>query len=207
MGAFTDYPLRSKRGEPVWELATLYPNQGHWPVEAYLALGTSRLIEYDRGSLEFLPVPTRSHQQIVGFLWQLLKGFLQPIGGDAWFVPIRVRVADEKFREPDIVVFFDRDDPRAANEFFDGADLVMEVVSEGKENRDRDYIQKRAEYQEAGISEYWIVDPEERRITVLHLRDGIYEVHCVAIDGDGEEARSAALPGFAVDAGSVFTQA
>ena len=53
--------------------------------------------------------------------------------------------------------------------------LVVEVVSPGKENSDRDYRYKRSQYESRGISEYWIVDPIEQRITVLTLVAGLYE--------------------------------
>ena len=53
--------------------------------------------------------------------------------------------------------------------------LVIEVVSPGKENQDRDYRYKRSQYQARGIAEYWIVDPMQARITVLSLVDGLYE--------------------------------
>lgn len=53
--------------------------------------------------------------------------------------------------------------------------LVVEVVSPGKKNRDRDYRYKRSQYQARGISQYWIIDPIEEQITVLSLVDGLYE--------------------------------
>lgn len=53
--------------------------------------------------------------------------------------------------------------------------LVVEVVSPGKENEDRDYRYKRSEYAARGIAEYWIVDPERDRVVVLTLVDGLYE--------------------------------
>ncbi len=53
--------------------------------------------------------------------------------------------------------------------------LVVEVVSPGKENQDRDYRYKRSEYAARGIAEYWIVDPERAQIVVLTLVDGLYE--------------------------------
>ena len=53
--------------------------------------------------------------------------------------------------------------------------LVVEVVSPGKENSDRDYRYKRSQYESRCISEYWIVDPIEQRITVLTLVAGLYE--------------------------------
>jgi Uma2 family endonuclease len=53
--------------------------------------------------------------------------------------------------------------------------LVVEVVSPGKENEDRDYRYKRSEYAARGIAEYWIVDPERAQVTVLVLVNGFYE--------------------------------
>jgi Uma2 family endonuclease len=53
--------------------------------------------------------------------------------------------------------------------------LAVEVVSSGKVNEARDYRYKRSEYAARGIPEYWIVDPEKSRVTVLTLIDGFYE--------------------------------
>jgi len=205
MGAIKDYPKKSKPGEPVWELATLYSAQGGWTVDEYLALtqSTNRLIEFNQGVLEFPAMPTRKHQEIVAYLYQLLLGRLGSKAG-VWFAPIRVRVAPEKFREPDLIVFRDKTDKRAANEFFDGADLVMEVVSPDEANHERDYQTKRAEYQAAGIPEYWIVDPNTRQITVLKLTKGKYIEHAVATEG--QSAKSATLKGFEAEVTVVFTR-
>jgi Uma2 family endonuclease len=53
--------------------------------------------------------------------------------------------------------------------------LVIEVVSTGSENRARDYRYKRTEYAARGITEYWIVDPEMKQITVCKWVEGQYE--------------------------------
>ncbi|MEB3162897.1 MAG: Uma2 family endonuclease [Prochlorothrix sp.] len=53
--------------------------------------------------------------------------------------------------------------------------LVVEVVSPGKENTDRDYRYKRSEYAARCIPEYWIVDPQQEIVTVLRWVDGLYE--------------------------------
>lgn len=53
--------------------------------------------------------------------------------------------------------------------------LVVEVVSPGKENADRDYRYKRSEYAARGIAEYWIVDPVQMRVTILEWVEGLYE--------------------------------
>jgi len=53
--------------------------------------------------------------------------------------------------------------------------LVVEVVSPGRENADRDYRYKRSEYAARGIAEYWIVDPIQQQVTVLEWVEGLYE--------------------------------
>jgi Uma2 family endonuclease len=53
--------------------------------------------------------------------------------------------------------------------------LVVELVSPGKENEERDYRYKRSEYAARGIAEYWIVDPAQARLTILTLEAGFYE--------------------------------
>ncbi|MBD1824973.1 Uma2 family endonuclease [Cyanobacteria bacterium FACHB-DQ100] len=53
--------------------------------------------------------------------------------------------------------------------------LVIEVVSPGELQRDRDYVAKRSQYQDRGIPEYWIVDPDAQTVTVLGLHGNRYE--------------------------------
>ena len=53
-------------------------------------------------------------------------------------------------------------------------DLVVEVVSPGKVNRERDYTAKREQYAARGIPEYWIVDPQAEVFIVLELKAGAY---------------------------------
>jgi len=67
--------------------------------------------------------------------------------------------------------------------------LVVEVVSPGQENADRDYRYKRSQYQARGIAEYWIVDPIQEQIIVLSLVKGLYEEAVFA----GDDAIASAL--------------
>lgn len=61
--------------------------------------------------------------------------------------------------------------------------LVVEVVSPGKENEDRDYRYKRSQYEARGIAEYWIIDPGRQQVTVLHWVEGLYEEEVFTGDG------------------------
>jgi Uma2 family endonuclease len=191
-----------KRGEPVWDLALLFPPHGEWTEDQYLALDTNKLIEFVDGCLEFLPIPTLFHQGIVRYLFALLNTFVVSRGlGEVFFAPLRVRLWEMRIREPD-VVFIKPHRIKNRRRPPEGADLAIEVVSEGDENRERDLHVKRREYAKAGIQEYWIVDPQEQRITVLTLDGSDYRVH--GEFGPGMQATSVALPGFAVDVSETF---
>lgn len=183
------------RREPTWEIAMLYPAQGDWSIEEYLSLPTNRLVEYDAGALKFLPMPTELHQAIVAFLYSALSDYAKASDlGKVIFAPLPIEVAPRKHREPDVALMLSKNASRRKGKYWEGADLVVEVLSEG--NRDRDLVTKRGEYAAAGISEYWIVDPQEGRIVVLKLSESSYTVH--GEFSTGQTATSALLPGFAI---------
>lgn len=194
--------VRSQPGTPTWEIARLYPPQGAWDEETYLDLKTNQLIEFKQGCLEFLPMPDVVHQSIVRFLFLELHQFSTAHGlGEVFFAPLRTRTIPEFIREPD-VVFAGRQSITDRHAPVPGAQMVMEVVSEGPENRKRDLVEKRQEYAEAEIPEYWIIDPLNRTIMVLTLDGAIYREHGVYSDGD--VATSVLLPGFQVDVERCF---
>lgn len=61
--------------------------------------------------------------------------------------------------------------------------LVIEIVSPGKEARDRDYRYKKVEYAARKIEHYWIVDPGEKKFTAFDLVDGVYEMNTLQSEG------------------------
>ena len=177
------------------------PYQGDWTIEKYLELDTNRLIEFTDGFLEVLPMPEEIHAFVQRFIFAAVEAFLAARGkGVAHVPPFKVRIRPGAFREPDICVLLNEQDPRRARKFWGGADFVAEVVSPGGETRD--YFDKRSEYADAKIPEYWIVDPSKQELLVLRLVEGAYAVHGVFRAGD--VAESAALPGFALDVGACF---
>jgi Uma2 family endonuclease len=197
-------PPPSRLGEPPWGIALLFPAQGQWTDAEYLALQkrTNRLVELSDGYVEVLSVPSPFHQRIVRFLFRLLETCVMALGsGEIFFAPLPIRLWPGKFRDPDIVYLKPGriSDPHHQPQ---GADLVVEVVSDDDEDRQRDLETKRQEYAQAGITEYWIVDPRDQQITVLTLDAGTYRVH--GQFGRGTTATSLMLPGFAVEVDAVF---
>jgi Uma2 family endonuclease len=80
--------------------------------------------------------------------------------------------------------------------------LVIEIVSPGSENRSRNYRYKRSEYAAREISEYWIVDPEEQRITICQWVEGLYED---AVFKGADRLVSPVIPALDLTAEQVFT--
>ena len=181
------------------------PPQGCWDEAHYLWLTdrTNRLVEFTDGYIELLPTPTVEHQAILSLLNELLSACLKPRGGFVLFAGLRVRIREGKFREPDLAALRRRSDPRNEPRYWLGADLVAEVVS--PDDPARDLVAKRGDYAEAGIPEYWIVDPRVESVTVLRLAGGTYVEHGVFTRGD--TATSALLDGFTVDVTALFEYA
>ena len=187
--------------EPAWEIARLFPNQGQWSEQEYLALETNRLVEFTDGHVEVLAMPTMIHQLMVIFLFDALRNFTAATNrGTVLLAPFRIRLRTGKFREPDVTLMLAEHASRISNEYWDAADLVMEVVSD--DDRRRDLETKRLDYAMAGIPEYWIVDPQLRQIAVLFLDGQHYKVH--GTFGEGEQAASVLLPGFTVNVTAVM---
>ncbi|MFN6562678.1 MAG: Uma2 family endonuclease [Nostoc sp. ChiSLP01] len=152
-------------------------------LEEYLKYddGTDRHYELVAGELVAMPPESPKNVQISLFL---LINFLKlvPVNRLSNKVEIVVGGSRATTRIPDLVVLTDE-----LATILEGATrstitldmpppaLVVEVVSPGKANEDRDYRYKRSEYAARGIAEYWIVDPQRNIITVLILVDGLYE--------------------------------
>ncbi len=183
-------------------LLELQPGEGELTEEDYLWLTDhgNRLIEFTDGYIEVLPMPTRKHQAISRFLFLALLAAVQASGGTVFYAPLRLRVREDKHREPDLLLLLDANDPRRQNRYWLGADLVVEIVS--PDDPDRDLVEKRRDYAEAKIPEYWIADARSETIVVPRLQDGGYVEH--GVFGRGTRATSALLEGFAVDVDAVF---
>ena len=86
-------------------MALQFPRQGHWTEEEYLALDLGCLIEFTDGVLEFLPMPTYSHQDMVLYLYEVIKSHIVSKSyGRVYVAPCPVRLREGKLREPDVFV-------------------------------------------------------------------------------------------------------
>ena len=207
MSANHDPRIPSATGDPTWEVAALLPNQGHWNEADFLQLHTNRMAELAAGRLEVLPMPTWLHQLIVKFLVNAFEAHVaaSQCGGVVLFAPLPVRLFAGTIREPDVLYVAPDHVPKKPSDYPQRVDLVVEVVGEGADARQRDYEHKRIDYARAHIAEYWIVDPEASQITVLSLRGEEYETAGVYRSGDVAQSRY--LVGLSIIVADVFALA
>lgn len=148
--------------------------------EDYLSFddGTENLYELFNGELIQLPPESGKNVAIAGFLFvqfALLIGHLR-VRGQGLELEVR---GEPKNRYPDLTIIreehIEQLEKRNTLRFFMAPPLVvMEVVSPGELQRDRDYIAKRMQYQDRAIPEYWIIDPQLQTVLVLKLVNNFY---------------------------------
>jgi len=151
--------------------------------------------EWVNGEVYFFMTAEMLHQQIVDFLNRLIGFFVEARDLGALFSgPASIKL-EKSGREPDLFFVSKANLTRVTKLYFDGPpDLIIEVVSEDSVSRDR--IDKFEEYEEAGVREYWIIDPRPRRRRADFYQlgaDGKYQPVPTGAEGI---YRSAVLPGF-----------
>jgi Uma2 family endonuclease len=180
------------------------PPQGEWTYEDWCKLPADGYrYEVITGVLYVSPPPSIRHQRIsialVGHLLDFLK--LQSLG-EVLTAPVGVRLPNQPVPlQPDIV-FVRTERLRIVGEaYVEGApDLLVEILSPSNWLYDR--REKMQAYQEAGVGEYWIVDPRALTIEVYALEQSVYVL--TGQYGMGEVARSQVLPGFEVSVETIF---
>lgn len=129
-------------------------------------------VELINGKLYHMTTPKRIHQFLVAKLLIKMGNHIERKHGGCHIYPapfgVRLFADDMTWVEPDILVVCKRD--KLTERGCDGApDLVVEIVSPS--NATHDYFTKLRLYQQAGVREYWIVNPEEEKVTLVNFED------------------------------------
>ena len=156
---------------------------------------TNLPVELWNGEIIMSPAPHPDHQRIVRNFFRKLDQLVEPRQlGEVLFSPVDVVLTPRRVVQPD-VLFIEKARLNIVGSHVTGApDLVMEVISAGSWQRDR--IEKKALYEQAGVAEYWIIDPDAAAIEVFALSKGVYQLHSKATGK--EQAKSKLLAGFKV---------
>jgi Uma2 family endonuclease len=131
--------------------------------------------------------------RLTRFLGTAIQHWAEEKGmGEAFVPPLSVRMREGSAREPDVFFFKRENLDRVHDTYADGPpDVVIEIISRGSRGLDRG--EKFYEYEQAGVPEYWPIDPERKTVEAYRLgADGTYETVPL---GDPATLRAEALPG------------
>jgi Uma2 family endonuclease len=162
------------------------------------------LYELARGVVDVTEVPGLNHGRIVGRITALLVEYQlrnpKIINYRAGGGECRLRLPGmQSDRHPDQAMYLSPPPPGTSPWTQWTPDIVIEVVSEGGE--ERDYVEKREEYLRAGVTEYWILDPSLRAMRVLKRAGDVWDEVNVGAD---QTYRTHLLPGLEVRPGELL---
>jgi Uma2 family endonuclease len=146
-------------------------------LEQYEALQEDVRIEVFDGAVYNMSSPSRIHQALLTELLVTFSNYIKSKGGNCSLfpAPFDVKLSDNPLTivQPDLLIVCDKDklDDNRCN----GApDFIIEIVSPG--NPSDDYIRKLYYYKNAGVREYWIVDPRRKTVTVNYFEGNMLSV-------------------------------
>lgn len=151
------------------------PRQGEWTYEMYSALPEDgRHYEVMQGVLMMSPTPEMAHQGIVGLIYRYLSDHIFLTRRGLVFTgPADVVLSPKKVVQPDVLVLLKNHMDHLKEKYIEGApDLVVEIISHSSVTYDR--LIKYNLYEQSGVPEYWLVNPEEQCIEVFVLETGRY---------------------------------
>lgn len=178
--------------------------QESYTYDDYQAWGEDERIQIIDGQPVMQASPSTAHQEAVGGMYVLFRNLLRGKPCKPYLAPLSVRLtpqadsSDTTVLEPDIFVVCDP--AKMGPDGCAGApDLVIEVTSPSTARIDR--VVKFRKYQQAGVREYWLVDPDTQTVHVNVLSAGVYVGSAYE---SPERVPVTVLPGCVVDLGEIF---
>lgn len=146
--------------------------QGEYTVEDYYNWPEDERIELIDGVIYHVSMPSIKHQSIVGEIDFILKSFVKKKKGKCRVfgagIDVRLDCDDKTMVVPDITVVCGKD--KFTEQYLDGApDLVVEVLSPS--TRKKDMTIKLDKYANAGVREYWVIDPKKESVVVYEFNE------------------------------------
>ena len=149
-----------------------YDRQGTYTLEDYLALPDERRVELIDGVIYDMGAPTAPHQLIGAEIYRLVANYIREKKGTCvpFIAPTDVQLDCDIYTiiQPDVMIVCDRSKVNH-NRIFGAPDFVLEVLSPS--TRKKDIFLKGMKYMNAGVKEYWMVDPKKKTVTTYDFQD------------------------------------
>lgn len=150
---------------------------GHFTVDDYRALPDERRVELIDGYFYDMASPTFRHQLIGGEVYRQIANFIMEKEDSCrpFIAPVDVQLdCDERtMLQPDVGIICDASKIKEWG-IFGAPDFLLEVISPS--TKKKDYTKKLVKYMEAGVREYWILDPIQKRLMVYFFESEVYPV-------------------------------
>ncbi|MGN0424804.1 MAG: Uma2 family endonuclease [Acetatifactor sp.] len=150
---------------------------GHFTVDDYRALPDERRVELIDGYFYDMASPTFRHQLIGGEVYRQIANYIMEKGGSCrpFIAPVDVQLdCDERtMLQPDVGIICDTSKIKEWG-IYGAPDFLLEVISPS--TKKKDYTKKLVKYMEAGVREYWILDPIQKRLMVYFFESEVYPV-------------------------------
>lgn len=163
-------PIRVTVSEPEVPYGIPGKKQGDYTLEDYLALPEERRVELIDGVFYDMETPTIGHQSICGYIFKFLLDHVLAHGGPCmpFMSPVDVQLDrdDRTIVQPDVFIVCDHDKFKKGR-VYGAPDFIVEVLSPS--TRKKDFSLKLAKYTNAGVREYWMIDPDKKAVVVYDL--------------------------------------
>lgn len=176
-----------------------------WTYNDYLQIDDNNRYEIYRGGLIMVPAPNLCHQRYLRNLEYLMWSYVKENNlGEILVAPVDVIFAEDNVYQPDIVFISKKrlDIMKDIRGIFGAPDLVVEIMSPSTSIYDT--IDKREVYEEYGVKEFWLVNPDEKAVEIFILKDGVYKRHSYARK-DGK-VNSNLINGFIANLKDIFEE-
>lgn len=165
-------------------------------------------MEFINGEIYILSSPNIFHQAILGNLHVVFKEFFKGKKCRTFLAPFDVHFRKKDIdvpdvMQPDLIVLCDMENNiNEKGRYMGTPTLTLEILS--RSTRSKDMVIKLNTFLNSGVVEYWIVDPDKKRITVYNFID--HQIDKMEIYKEGDTIRSSAFEGFSVDIAALFEE-
>lgn len=157
-----------------------YPRQGSYTLKDYFALPDDQRVELIDGVFYDMASPVSLHQLIAGEVYRQIANFILDRGGPcmAYIAPLDIQLDRDNrtMVQPDVMIMCNNKEQVKNGRGYGAPDFILEVISPS--TRRRDCYLKLHKYENAGVREYWVLDPYKAKLEIFFFEESAFPYIC-----------------------------